>query len=476
MGKNRKNALWNFIDNLAGDKVVWMIVLLLILFSVVCIFSSTAMMTSADLSRTDIILDQLKIIGLGLICILFCYLVIRDVKWYRYLAPLCFPLSLVALIFLMGHMKIGNFIVASHINEAWRVIKVGGLQVHVFELIKVGMVLYIAWAIDTYEKKGFKLTDKLAEVRHLGWLAKPMAKKCIFIYIPSLIVVFCIVKSSGSGGAFIGLVLFATMICSGLWYGKVKKIIFGVVCLGAVLVGLIMFAGSFSGKGDDNADRQESVISKYFERAGTWASRIKGSGDDIDKFLKAPKGSTDYYNALDAIRQPYSAKIAIREGGLFGKGPGQSTQRYIVPVMYEDYMYSFILEEYGLFGGIVVLILYLSLLARGSIIVRSCNDRFAQIVVTGLVLLISGQAMMHIMVNAQLLPQTGQTLPMISHGATSFIAFSIAFGILLSISRMAKKRIDAEIRQAEPITSAKPEMESSLDDLDAAEDDIIDNI
>lgn len=475
MAKNRKNALWNFIDNLASDKVVWMILLMLILSSVVCIFSSTAMMTTAKLSRTDIILDQLKVIGLGIVCILFCYLVIRDVKWYKRFAPWCFPLSMIVLIFLMGHMKIGNFVQAAHINNAWRVIKVGGMQIHVFELIKVAMVLYIAWAIDTYEKKGFKLTDKLAEVKHLEWLAKPWAKKTIFIYLPSIIVVFCIVKSSGSGGAFIGLVLFATMMCSGLWYGKLKKIIFWGICAGAAVVALILVAGSVTSE-SSSEEKNESLIGSYFERAGTWASRIKGSDADIEKFLNAPKGSSEYYDALDAFRQPYSAKIAIHEGGIFGKGPGQSTQRYVVPVMYEDYMYSFILEEYGLFGGLFVLILYLSLMARGSIIVRSCNDRFAQILVTGLVLLISGQAMMHIMVNAQLLPQTGQTLPMISHGATSFLAFSIAFGILLSISRMAKKRIDAEIRNAEPISSAKPEMESRLDDLDAAEDDIIDNI
>ena len=473
MGKSRKNALWNFIDNLAGDKVVWMIVLMLILSSVVCIFSSTAMMTTAKLSRTDIIVDQLKVIVLGLACILFCYLVIRDVKWYKRFAPWCFPISLIALIFVMGHMKIGDFIQASHINNAWRVIKIGGLQIHVFEFIKVGMILYLAWAIDTYEKKGFKLTDKLSEVNHLGWLSKPLTKRILYIYMPSVIVMLCIMKSSGSGGAFIGMVLFVTMFCSGLWYGKMKKIILGCVCLGVAVGGLVMLLGSFSPKEDAGAEKRESG---FFERAGTWASRIKGSDDDIEVFMNSRKGSPEYYDALDAFRQPYSAKIAIHEGGLVGKGPGQSTQRYVVPVMYEDYMYSFILEEYGLLGGIFVLVLYLSLLSRGSIIVRSCNDRFAQILVAGLVLLISGQAMMHIMVNAQLLPQTGQTLPMISHGATSFVAFSIAFGILLSISRMAKKRIDAEIRQAEPITSAKPEMESSLDDLDAAEDDIIDNI
>ncbi len=471
MGRNRKNALWNFIDNLAGDKVVWMIVLLLILFSIVCIFSSTAMMTTENLTRTDIILDQLKVIGLGLACILFCYLVIRDVKWYRLFAPWCFPLAMVAIIFVMAHMKIGDFIQATHINYAWRVIKVKGMQIHIFELIKVGMVLYIAWAIDTYEKNGFKLTDRLAMHRHLGWLSSAAAKRILYLYLPTLAVMLCIMKSSGSGGVFIAVALFATMLCSGLWHGKLKQMALAGLCLGLVGGGVLLLAGALGGEKDP--DRKQEA--GFFERAGTWASRIKGDDEDIERFLNARKGSKEYYDALDEFRQTYSAKIAIHEGGFIGKGPGQSTQRYIVPVMYEDYMYSFILEEYGLLGGIIVLGLYLSLLARGSIIVRSCDDRFAQILVTGLVLLISGQALMHIMVNARLLPQTGQTLPMISHGATSFIAFSIAFGILLSISRMAKKKIEAETRMAEPLTSLKPEMESSLDDLDAAEDNIIGN-
>ena len=77
-----------------------------------------------------------------------------------------------------------------------------------------------------------------------------------------------------------------------------------------------------------------------------------------------PVGSEAFRNALDGIKQPVSAKIAIKEGGLKGKGPGKSTQRYVVPIMFEDYMFSFIVEEYGLIGGILVIILYISLLAR----------------------------------------------------------------------------------------------------------------
>ncbi|MBQ2197435.1 MAG: FtsW/RodA/SpoVE family cell cycle protein, partial [Bacteroidales bacterium] len=162
-------------------------------------------------------------------------------------------------------------------------------------------------------------------------------------------------------------------------------------------------------------------------------------------------------------------KIAIKEGRIIGKGPGRSTQRYVVPIMFEDYMFSFIVEEYGLLGGIFVIILYISLLARGSLIVRNCDNHFAKTAVAGLVILITGQAMMHIFINCDMGPLTGQTLPLISHGNSSYLMFSLAFGIILSISKMARKKIAREAAQAAPLVEhdGRDEMENSLNDLDA---------
>ena len=163
-------------------------------------------------------------------------------------------------------------------------------------------------------------------------------------------------------------------------------------------------------------------------------------------------GTAEWREHLDEIRQPEGAKIAIKEGGLIGKGPGRSTQKYTVALIFSDYMYSFIIEEYGLlFGGIPLIILYVSLLARGSIIVRYCDNEFARTVIAGLTLVISAQAMMHMWINAGLWPLTGQTLPMISDGKISFIAFSIAFGILLSISKMAKQKVDQAAMESGPL-------------------------
>lgn len=95
------------------------------------------------------------------------------------------------------------------------------------------------------------------------------------------------------------------------------------------------------------------------------------------------------------------------------------------------------------------MILYLSVLARGCMIVRFCDTCFAKVAVAGLCLLITGQAFMHILVNVNIGPLTGQTLPLISHGSSSFLCFSVAFGVLLSISRLARKKVDAQIAEVQ---------------------------
>ena len=142
-----------------------------------------------------------------------------------------------------------------------------------------------------------------------------------------------------------------------------------------------------------------------------------------------------------------------------------------MPVIYEDYIFSFIIEEYGLlFGGLFIIILYLSLLARGSIIARNCNDHCAKTAVAGLCMLITAQAMMHITVNCDIGVLTGQTLPLVSYGTSAFVCFSIAFGIILSISRMAEKNVEKERLEAAPLIElqedTQDELRNSLNDLD----------
>ena len=111
---------------------------------------------------------------------------------------------------------------------------------------------------------------------------------------------------------------------------------------------------------------------------------------------------------------------------------------------FSDFIYAFIVEEYGLFGGIVVLMLYTIFLFRCIRIANKCETPFAEALVIGLAFLIGIQAMLHIFVNVRLIPITGHTLPLISHGGTAFMVLSGAFGIILSVSKQLDKQLAAK--------------------------------
>ena len=208
-----------------------------------------------------------------------------------------------------------------------------------------------------------------------------------------------------------------------------------------LLILVLGIAGIFSIIGI-NAISNDKIFSGM--RISTLKSRVldKKTIYDLVAIEEDPslgKYSDAWFKVRNKIRQPYTALLAIRQGGMFGKGSGNSTQKYIVTHVYSDYIYSLIVEEYGALGGAFIMFLYLSLLARGAAIARNCTDKFAKYAVGGLSLMITAQAMMHIMVNLDIGFRTGQTLPLISDGRFAFLTFCFAFGVILSISKSAKK-------------------------------------
>lgn len=418
-------GIWNWIDRIQGDKVIWMILILLILYSTVTIFSSTSQLASGDVSRLDIFLDQMFTIGGGMLIVFACYF-IPKADWIRRLSQLGFAVSAVMLLMLVFEIS------TQEVNGAVRFIVVFGLQVHVYEFVKIFMIMYLAWAVDAYKTDSFWTVNFLAgRFSSLAFLSRSGWKRLIYIYVPILVVIGCILKGGFSSAMFIGGIMILTILIGGIPVKDIAKLL---------AVTVILIAGSYSiyaisGK-------------KLFTRWGTVNERIANyfHPEDINE-LKP--GTKEWREHLDEIRQPEGAKIAVKEGGIFGKGPGKSTQKYTVALIFSDYMFSFIIEEYGLvFGAIPLLILYISLLARGSIIVKYCDNDFARTAITGITLMISSQALLHMLINVGLWPLTGQTLPMISHGKSSFLAFSIGFGVLLCISKMAKKKLDQATESA----------------------------
>ena len=425
-----KKGLWRIIDSIEGDKVIWIIVLLLILISVLAIFSSTPLLSQE--SRIEIMKSHGKVAIAGLALIFVLYKFVTKIGIYRFFSQFGFFVSLVLLILLDGHCKLG-FINAQYLNGAWRTLSLMGVQIHVFEVVKVAMVMYLAWALHALKQdrealeRGeksptFWLANSLAEKKGFEFMSKPFAKRSLYIYLPSLLVCGLVMPGSNSSAIFIAFILIGTMLIGGIPFKELLAAGAAMMVMACILFGIY--------KASDG---------QQMRRMATFESRMKANYD-TEILEKHRKESPEFYHALDSIRQPYGARVAVHEGKLIGKGIGNSTQKYSVTHIYSDYMFSFIVEEYGLLGGIFIIILYLSLLARSSMTIRLCSNEFAKIAIGGLAFLITGQAFLHIMVNSGIIPMTGQTLPLLSDGASAFLTSCLAFGIILSVSRMAKKK------------------------------------
>ena len=429
-----KEGRAGLMSRLEGDKVVWIIVLMLILTSIVCIFSSTSRLLEPGETRLDMVLDQFKTVGMGLVVIFLCY-ICRSTEVYRFIARWSFLLSMLLLLFLHFGPTSGP-IRSISLNGARRAISVFGLQFFVFEAVKVLMILYLSWATDALKRGELTVFDRFARKHDFKLLKTEAARKAYYIFIPFLLVCVLILPGSNTAALFIGFIMMLTILLGG---GGVKDVTL------LILLGAVVLAGCYS--------IYSLSDGKAFQRLGTALSGSRTKNlKEMEQEYHMAANRTEKQEALDKLRQPYSARIAIKEGGVLGKGPGQSTQRYMVPDVSEDYMFSFIIEEYGLWGAFIIIFLYVSLLARGSIIARNCGkDEFAKTTVAGMVLLISMQAFLHMFVNVGIGPTTGQTLPLVSHGNSAFLCFCAAFGIILSMSRLAQRRIEKEEKEAKAL-------------------------
>ncbi len=434
MEKSEKRWFQKLFDNIEGDKVLLMVIIMLYLMSALAIFSATSIMPqvrSGRITRPELFLEQLLFIGFSLLLVFICYK-FKDLKWFRGLGHIGFLISMFFLIILDTHANLG-FIKAQCINQAWRTLSFLGIQIHVFEVVKVMMVLYLAWAVDKWKNDSFRLMNFLSGLTGKPFWTNRWFTGFLYIYLPIAITSVLVFMGSVSSMLFITVVMFVTIIIGGFSLKQTGVYILASVALVSLLVTAhVSTDGKFlpqlrietaKGRMEDFFAKDEISFDEKVEELGR----------------NTPAGRA----YIDEKRQEIGSLIAIHEG-LPGKLPGNSTQKYKVPVMYGDYMYSLIVEEYGLIGAILVILLFLSLLARGSLIARNCDDIFARTTVGGITIMISGQAMMHMAINVGIMPMTGQTLPLISDGKSSLVMFSIALGIVLCISKIVRKQIKKE--------------------------------
>lgn len=415
--------VWN--GGLKGDKVILIVAFLLMLVSLIAVPSSAPLLAQEiGVERIEIMTSQLTVVMLGAVIILFFY-IFGGKRLYRFIGRFGFALSLAMLLILVLDLDLG-FAKASSFNGAQRVIVILGKQLHVYEFVKVLMVLYTAWALDSYKSGTFRMSKWLASLSpKFAFFDTLIGEKTLYIYTPLMLILGLVLTGSNSSALFLAFILILLIIIGGVDLKSIVSIGLALLLVGGLLLGAhkagILTINRFDTARERIANDEKALMDTLI--------MYRPGGDSYDP--------VKFEETRDKLRQSVSAQLAIKEGGILGKGVGKSTQKYVVPVIFGDYMFSFIIEETGLIGAAIILLLYFSVLARGALLSKRCEDYFEKVLIAGLSILVTCQAYMHMMVNVHFpfVPQTGQTLPLVSHGTTSFIVFSAVFGMILSISR-----------------------------------------
>ena len=384
----------SFFLNVKGDKIIWIIVLFLCSISIVSVYSSSSSLAyQAGKSTLFFLLQQMRFVIFGVTALYICYKI--PLGWYRMLAYFGILFS----IFLLA----ATLIVGSKINDAGRWIRILGISFQPAEIAKIAVILYLAKIMEDRPLDSFK--------EFFYW-----------VIIPISLVLLLILYGSISTALLLGGVSALILIIVGVkWKHLFKTTLIGVAVLGLIVLLNLSFG--------------------LFPRVDTAISRIKSF--TTEQTIDENSTPAQIQKHLDKTYQAKMAKVAVASSHIFGKGPGNSTQRNLLPHPYSDFIYAIIIEEWGLIGGIFILVLYIFFFTRCVILAKACTTTFTSVMVMGLALLITSQAMLHISVNLGLLPVTGHTLPLVSLGGTSLVIMSGAFGMILSVSRtieVVKKR------------------------------------
>ena len=397
-----------------GDRILWTIIVILSIVSLLVIYSSTASMAyrKAGGDTAHYVFQQLKFILLGFVAMI----IIQRINYQRYARP-----RLLSIVFVAALMFIlMTFFVGVNFNDAsrWLRIPILGVTFQPSDFLRIALIAILARQL-AKRQVGIDRMPLLPALTLRGWKKNPEKNINILMHntIPILgpIVLACgaIFMSNFSTSA----ITFSTCWIM-LYVGrvKIKELLKLLVLIGGVMILTISVMYAFN-----------------IGRSHTWINRL-GLGP-----LLNPTEQVEEKNDDDNL-QKEQARIAIASGGVLGKGPGNSTQRSNLPHSYSDFAYAFIVEEYGLVGAVAMLFLYLCIFFRGIVIFRRCGTAFPALLVLGLCLMITFQAICNMLVSVCLFPVTGQTLPLISLGGSSIVFTCMALGLILGISRQVKEQ------------------------------------
>ena len=368
---------------LEGDKVIWMVTLILSLCSLLAVYSAISSLAyKTDGSSLRFLFKQATMLALGW----GVMLLVHKVN-FRYFSRISQVLIWVAAALLLLTLIFG-----ADINEAKRWLRIPfiGLTLQTSDFAKVVLVTFVAR----------ELNNRRTQLHDF--------KRGVFpILIPIGLICFLILPADFSTAALLGLVCIGMLFIGGVPFRHMLKI------GGMGVAGLFMLYGL--GK----------AAPELLPRFGTWAGRL-------ERF--AGVGNASGGDALEY--QIELAQVAINRGGILPQGPGSGTSRNFLPHPYSDMIYAFIIEEWGaIMGGLGLVLLYIILLYRTIRTATRCPRHFGGLLAMGLGFLLVLQAMINMAVAVRLFPTTGQPLPLVSYGGTSMVFTCLSIGMILAVSR-----------------------------------------
>ncbi len=368
--------------HIKGDRTIWVVVFFLYIVSILAVYSSTGTLAYRfRAGNTEYYLIKHLVItffGLGL---MFLAHQIRY-TYYSRVSQLALFIAIPLLVF--------TLVKGTSIHEAqrWITLPIVNLSFQSSDFAKLALIMYLARM----------LTRKQGVIKDLHQSFIPMV-------LPVVLVCGLILPANFSTAAILFISCIVLMFIGRVKTGHIMALT-GIAIAGAAIFIAILTVMPESG------------------RVRTWQSRVTTYLD---------KENSDTYQADQA-------KIAIAGGGIVGKLPGNSTQRNFLPQAYSDFIYAIIIEEYGLIGGFLILLFYLVLLYRGVRIAHKSPGTYGALLAVGLSFSLVFQAIINMAVAVNLLPVTGQPLPLVSMGGTSLWFTSLAIGIILSVSRSIEQK------------------------------------
>lgn len=363
--------------HIRGDRVIWMVIILLSMLSILAVYSSTGTLAYKVRGGNTAyyLIKQLIFLSIGIFIIIGTSAV--PYKYYSRLAQIFLFIAIPVLAL--------TLVTGPSINEArrWLTLPGTGFTIQPSDFAKLAVIMYIARILSLRQ-------DRISEFNG-----------AFFPVIWPVILICALIMPANLSTAAI---LFVTSMAL-MFVGRIPFKFLALTIGGGILV-LTLFIS----------------ISLYFNKGGriaTWKNRI-------ENFVSGDQSEDNF--------QVNRAKMAVVNGGLIGRGPGNSTQRNYLPHPYSDFIYAIIIEEYGLIGGTFVLALYVWLFFRAGIIVKKSIRTFPALLALGLSMGLVLQAMINMAVAVNLVPVTGQTLPFVSMGGSSILFTSVSLGMILSVS------------------------------------------